>query len=153
MFQLNISLHNLSVSPAWTQHCHARVESRLRDTYTRWQRSHHLLTLEEAKHHEEYMRRQQGAFGHTLAEKLDRLVRTEEYVNTTNSFAVASGEVSSKEATSWWCKFLKYSLVSGVVVASMMSSSYLWSYNKCQQSYFSSVWPLLTFTSYGPRPF
>ena len=156
LFQLNISLHNLSVSPAWQQYCHSMVETKLRETYTKWQQSHHLLAVEEAKHHEQDLQIQQGAFSNTLVERLQRLARTEEYVNTTSDYTAriaSTEEDTTPEAPSWWNRFIKYSLVSGVVIASIMSSSYFWSYNKCQQGYFSTIWPLLTYSSYGPRPF
>ena len=153
LFQLNISLHNLSISPAWQQYCHSWVEAKLRETYTKWQHSHHLLAMEEAKHHEQDLQRQQGAFSNSLALRLQRLARTEEYVNTTSDYTASTEEETNPEAPSWWNKFIKYSLVSGVLIASLVSSSYFWSYNQCQQGYFSTIWPLLTYSSFGPRPF
>ena len=50
-------------------------------------------------------------------------------------------------------RVVRVGLVSGLVLASLLSSSYLWTAARCQHSYHAAVWPLLTFSSSGPRPY
>ena len=148
LFSLNIDLHSLMTEPPLTYH--SEVESKLRSTYYKWQLTFETLKDEELRHQQRQLRIQQDEFRETLINKLSRYHRTKEFVNNIRDKPETS---EPSEAGSWWNRFLKYSIVSGVICVTLMSSSYFWSYNKCQQSYYSSIWPLLTFSSYGMRPY
>ena len=159
LFQLNMSLHNAKsslTSPHSLQV--SEVEAKLRMVYSRWQATHQHLSQAENKHQRDQFYRQQGEFCNILSDKLSRVARTEEFVNNNTDTkdcdnAIKAVENGDDSPGWWWRRLIKYSLVSGLVMVSMISSSYLWSYNKCQHGYYSSVWPMISFSSVGPRPY
>ena len=159
LFQLNMSLHNAKsslTSPHSLQV--SEVEAKLRMVYSRWQATHQHLSQAENKHQRDQFYRQQGEFCNILSDKLSRVARTEEFVNSNIDTkdcdnAIKAVENGDDSPGWWWRRLIKYSLVSGLVMVSMISSSYLWSYNKCQHGYYSSVWPMISFSSVGPRPY
>lgn len=153
-----MSLHNAKSSMTSTQgQLVGVVEANLRTVYSRWQMTHQHLTNAENKHQRDQFYRQQGEFCNILSDKLSRVARTEEFVNsnTANTKDCDNKDDDSEDDSPswWWRRLIKYSLVSGLVMVSLISSSYLWSYHKCQHGYYSSVWPMISFSSVGPRPY
>jgi len=152
LLQLNMSLHKIRsksklINP---EQCH--LEEKLQKLYEKWRLTHQAVTDVESKHHCYQIEKQQGEFSELLTEKLSRLVRTEEYVKNNSDFNGKSDDKSGGGG-GWWRSLVKYSLVTGVVLVSLVSASYVWSYSKCQHGYYSTIWPLITFTTTGPRPY
>ena len=154
LFQLNMSLHNAK-SSLTSPHSLlvSQVEAKLRTVYSRWQMTHQHLTTAENKHQRDQFYRQQGEFCNILSDKLSRVARTEEFVNSNTNTKDCDNKDDNDSPSWWWRRLIKYSLVSGLVMVSLISSSYLWSYHKCQHGYYSSVWPVISFSSVGPRPY
>ena len=152
LLQLNMSLHKIRSKSKMVNPEQCHLEEKLQKLYEKWRLTHQAVTDVESKHHCYQIEKQQGEFSELLTEKLSRLVRTEEYVKNNSDFNGKSGDKSGGGG-GWWRSLVKYSLVTGVVLVSLVSSSYVWSYSKCQHGYYSTIWPLITFTTAGPRPY
>jgi len=151
LLQLNMSLHKLRTKSKLVNPDPSKLEEKLQNLYEKWRLTHQAVTEAENKHHSYQMEKQHGEFSELLTEKLSRLVRTEEYVTNASDYRGENGDKSG--GGGWWRSVVKYSLVTGVVLVSLVSASYVWSYNRCQHGYYSTIWPLITFTTTGPRPY
>ena len=127
------------------------VESELGRVLASWQETHGKMSQAERRQQERKVCRQQQQFSHLVSHRLSRLVGAEQFVNT-NQQCEGCDTSSVNKSTSSLSRILRLGLVSGVVVVSVLSLSVLWSYNKCQNSYYHQIWPVLSFSG-GPRPY
>ena len=149
MFQLNLRLVSLrsAVFPQFPGHKLdlAEVEAELGRLYRAWQEAHQKVSQVEKRYEESQVSRHREEFSDLVSQRLTRLVRTQQYIDH-------SKPREPSQSPSTFRRLLRYGLVSGVMVASLLSVSYLWSYNQCQNNYYNQLWPLLSFSP-GPRPF
>ena len=149
LFQLNLSLASLRsvVYPQFPLHKLdvAEVETELGRLYRGWQEAHLKVSQAEKRSEESQVSRHREEFSDLVAQRLTRLARTQQYIDHNNQ----SDDI---KPTSTFRRILRFGLVSSVMLASIFSVSYLWSYNKCQHNYYNQIWPILSFSA-GPRPF
>ena len=149
LFQLNLRLVSLrsAVFPQFPGHKLdlAEVEAELGRLYRAWQEAHQKVSQVEKRYEESQVSRHREEFSDLVSQRLTRLVRTQQYIDH-------SKPREPSQPPSTFRRLLRYGLVSGVMVASLLSVSYLWSYNQCQNNYYNQLWPLLSFSP-GPRPF
>ena len=146
LFQLNLRLHSLQSSPSSISPEVTEVEAELRLVYSRWQEVHSDLTRAEVRHQRAEVQRRQGEFSSLLCERLSELNSCKEDETEADGDQLpASG--------GWWRSVVKVSFVSSLLLASVVSAGLLWSQAKCQHLYYSSVWPMLSYTVMGPRPY
>ena len=149
MFQLNLSLVSLrtAVYPQFPLHKLdvAEVETELGRLYRGWQETHLKVSRAEKRYEESQVSRHRQEFSDLVRQRLTRLARTQQYIDHNNPR-------DDTKPPSTFRRILRFGLVSSVMVASVLSVSYLWSYNNCQHNYYNQVWPLLSFSA-GPRPF
>ena len=122
------------------------MEAELGRVYREWQQVHTSLARAEVRHQRSEMQRQQGEFSSQLSSRLSHLA-SEEQVEVTDDhhqMSVSGG---------WWRSVMKAGLVTSLLLASVVSGGLLWSQARCQHSYYSSVWPLLSYSAIGPRPY
>ena len=157
MFQLNLSLVSLRALhlPNFPQRNLdvAEVESELGRVYRAWQETHGKVSQAEMRNQERKAWRHQEQFSDLVSQRLSRLLRAEQFVsNNKNCDHSIDQSDDDKKPSSPLSKMLKFGLVSGVMLVSVLSVTYLWSYNKCQQNYYNQIWPILSFSA-GPRPY
>jgi len=149
LFQLNISLTSLRtvLYPQFPLHKLdvAEVESELGQLYRAWQSAHLKVTQAEKRYEESEVSRHREEFSDLVSQRLTRLARTQQYIDHNN-------HPDHSEPPSTFRRILRFGLVSSVMLASFLSVTYLWSYNKCQNNYYNQIWPVLSFSA-GPRPF
>ena len=158
LFQLNLGLHSLrSTLPAQSSEV-TEVEAELGRVYAKWQEVHTGLARAEVslQRSEAILgrsalrseaRRHRGEFGSQLTTRLSAL--TSDDTSDAGDHQMPASSVSD----GWWRSVMKVGLVSGLVLASVVSGGLLWSEARCQHSYYSSVWPMLSYSAIGPRPY
>ena len=119
------------------------MEAELAKVYRQWQEVHTGLARAEVGLQRSEVRRQQGEFTSLLSSRLSELA----------SEADSDDQEMTSVSGGWWRSVLKAGLVSGLVMASMVTGGLLWTQVRCQHSYYSSVWPLLSYSVIGPRPY
>ena len=149
MFQLNLRLVSLrsAVFPQFPLHKLdvAEVESELGRLYRGWQEAHLKVSQTEKRFEESQVFRHREEFSDAVSQRLTRIVRTQQYIEHSN-------HRDDSKPPSTFRRILRFGLMSGVMLASLVSVTYLWSHNKCQNNYYNQIWPILSFSA-GPRPF
>ena len=147
LFQLNIGLHSLRSSHAVHSPEVAEVEAELGLVYTKWQEVHTSLARAEVSLQRSEAKRKQGEFSSLLTSRLSALASED------TDHDDGDGDDKMSVSGGWWRSVMRAGLVSGLLVASLVSGSLLWSQARCQHSYYSSVWPMLSYSVIGPRPY
>ena len=125
----------------------AEMEAELGRVYREWQQVHSSLAKAEVRHQRSEMQRQRGEFSCQLSSRLSQLASEEQVEDSEDH------QMSPSVSGGWWRSVMKAGLVTSLLLASVVSGGLLWSQARCQHSYFSSVWPLLSYSVIGPRPY
>ena len=159
LFQLNLGLHSLRSSLQAQSPEVTEVEAELGRVYANWQEVHTGLARAEVslQRSEAILgrsalrseaRRHQGEFSSSqLTSRLSAL--TSDDTSDAGDHQMPASSVSG----GWWRSVMKAGLVTSLLLASVVSGGLLWSQARCQHSYYSSVWPLLSYSAIGPRPY
>ena len=125
------------------------MEAELGQVYRQWQLVHSSLARAEVRLQRSEMQRQQGEFSCQLSQRLSQLASEDQEDEDDSDDHHQMSPVSG----GWWRSVIKAGLVTSLLLASVVSGGLLWSQARCQHSYYSSVWPLLSYSAIGPRPY
>ena len=124
------------------------MEAELGKVYRQWQLVHSGLARAEVRLQRSEMQRQQGEFSCQLSQRLSQLASEDQEDDDSDDH-----HQMSPVSGGWWRSVMKAGLVTSLLLASVVSGGLLWSQARCQHSYYSSVWPLLSYSAIGPRPY